>query len=160
MSINFGRQYGQFKGINKLDLNFKFIKNFILKRSYHDPWLAHYLNGSSKEMYTEYLSPTFTGKTFTQTAIICYTKLKLLLLAVELSNESGVGSHLTINPGSAVKIESGTRGFFIAGSSDETKKAYYYCELCHKDVTDLKLIKKCKCHRGKKRSLLFYFIYS
>jgi potassium large conductance calcium-activated channel subfamily M alpha protein 1 len=125
-----------------------------LKRSYHDPWLAHYLHGSSKEMYTEYLSPTFTGKTFTQTAIICYTKLKLLLLAVELSNENGIGSHLTINPGSAVKIESGTRGFFIAGSSDETKKAYYYCELCHKDVTDLKLIKKCKCHRGKKRSAL------
>lgn len=80
---------------------------------------------------------------------ICYTKLKLLLLAVEISNENGIGTHLTINPGSAVKIESGTRGFFIAGSCEETKRAYLYCELCYKDVSDLKLIKKCKCHRGE-----------
>lgn len=48
--------------------------------------------------------------------------MKLLLLAVELKNENGVGTHLTINPGSNVKIEIGTRGFFIAGSSDETKR--------------------------------------
>jgi hypothetical protein len=53
---------------------------------------------------------------------ICFTKLKLLLLAVEISNEDGSGSHLTINPGTQVHIEFGTRGFFVAGSSEETKR--------------------------------------
>lgn len=27
-------------------------------------------------------------------------------------------------------------------------RAYYYCELCHKDTTDLNKIKKCNCTRG------------
>ena len=53
---------------------------------------------------------------------ICFTKLKLLLVAVELSNEEGTGSHLSINPGSMVRIEPGTRGFFIAGSNDEIRR--------------------------------------
>lgn len=100
------------------------------------------------EMYTEYLSPSFMGKTFTQAAIICYTKLKLLLLAIESSNENGIGSHLSINPGSSVKVEAGTRGFFIAGSVEEIKRAFFYCEICHKDVIDLAMIKKCKCNHA------------
>lgn len=79
---------------------------------------------------------------------ICFTKLKLLLLAVESSNESGIGSHLSINPGSNVKVEAGTRGFFIAGSFEEIKRAFYYCEYCHKNVTDLNKIKECKCNQG------------
>ncbi|CAF0827923.1 unnamed protein product [Brachionus calyciflorus] len=123
--------------------------NILYKKHTEDPWLAHYLRGSSMEMYTEYLSPAFTGKTFTEAAIICYTKLKLLLLAVESSNESGYGSHLSINPGNTVRVESGTRGFFIAGSFEEIKRAYYYCELCHKDVVDLNKIKQCKCHQAR-----------
>lgn len=58
----------------------------------------------------------------TQNFSICYTKLKLLLLAIESSNENGIGSHLSINPGSSVKVEAGTRGFFIAGSVEEIKR--------------------------------------
>ena len=27
-------------------------------------------------------------------------------------------------------------------------RAYVYCEYCHKDVTVLSKIKKCKCHKG------------
>ena len=53
---------------------------------------------------------------------ICFTKLKLLLLAIELTNEDGVGSHLSINPGKQVMVEFGTRGFFIAGSAEEAKR--------------------------------------
>lgn len=79
-------------------------------------------------------------------------------MAVELSNEDGLGSHLSINPGAMVRIEPGTRGFFIAGSNEEIKRAYYYCENCHKDVTDLNDIKKCKCHHGNLP--LFFFIQS
>jgi potassium large conductance calcium-activated channel subfamily M alpha protein 1 len=70
-------------------------------------------------------------------------------MAVEISNSDGAGTHLSINPGSMLKIESGTRGFFIAGSNEEIKRALYYCENCHKDVVNLDDIKKCKCHHGK-----------
>lgn len=44
------------------------------------------------------------------------------MLAIESSNESGVGSHLSINPGNSEKVEPGTRGFFIAGSIEEIKR--------------------------------------
>ena len=89
-----------------------------------------------------------------------------------------MGSHLSINPGMSVRVEPGTRGFFIAGSNEEIKRyqiattwpsslttldsleytflflrAYYYCEICHKDFVDLSKIKKCKCHKGKSLSL-------
>lgn len=55
---------------------------------------------------------------------ICYTKLKLLLIAIESINENGIGSHLSINPGSTAKVQAGTRGFFIAGSHEEIKRYY------------------------------------
>ena len=87
---------------------------------------------------------------------ICYTKLKLLLIAIESSNENGIGSHISINPGNFIKVEPGTRGFFIAGSSDEIKRAYFYCEACHKNVTNLSKIKRCKCLNG--RALFGYHI--
>lgn len=38
-------------------------------------------------MYTETLSPTFTGMTFAQASELCFVKLKLLLLALEVSSE-------------------------------------------------------------------------
>ena len=41
----------------------------IFKSSTLDVWLAQYLRGASMEMYTEYLSSSFSGKTFTQTAM-------------------------------------------------------------------------------------------
>ena len=97
------------------------------------------------EIYTEYLSPTFYGKTFTETAMLdktlkkytplslisnvcvfflslCFTKLKLLLVAIEVSNENGNGSHLCVNPRKEVIIETGARGFFIGGSFEEVKR--------------------------------------
>jgi hypothetical protein len=52
----------------------------------------------------------------------CYSKLNLLLLAIETTNENGQGSSLSINPGTYKCIESGTRGFFIAGSIEEIKR--------------------------------------
>jgi hypothetical protein len=42
---------------------------FIKKSNTIDIWLKQYLRGASMEMYTEYLSPAFNGKTFTQAAM-------------------------------------------------------------------------------------------
>ncbi|KAL2733653.1 Calcium-activated potassium channel slowpoke, partial [Vespula maculifrons] len=75
---------------------------------------------------------------------LCFTKLKLLLLAIEIKGEGGVDSKISINPRGA-KIAANTQGFFIAQSADEVKRAWFYCKACHDDIKDETLIKKCKC---------------
>ena len=53
---------------------------------------------------------------------MCFTKLKLLLIAIEARSEDGSESCIAINPGSSIKIEQNTQGFFIAQSADEVKR--------------------------------------
>ncbi|XP_028981728.1 calcium-activated potassium channel slowpoke isoform X2 [Diachasma alloeum] len=107
-------------------------------------WQNDYLQGTGCEMYTEALSPSFTGMTFPQASELCFTKLKLLLLAIEIKGEAGADSKISINPRGA-KIAANTQGFFIAQSADEVKRAWFYCKACHEDIKDETLIKKCKC---------------
>ncbi|XP_039278328.1 calcium-activated potassium channel slowpoke isoform X7 [Nilaparvata lugens] len=107
-------------------------------------WQNDYLQGTGCEMYTETLSPSFTGMTFPQASELCFTKLKLLLLAIEIKGEDGSDSKISINPRGA-KISANTQGFFIAQSADEVKRAWFYCKACHEDIKDETLIKKCKC---------------
>lgn len=53
---------------------------------------------------------------------LCFTKLKLLLLAIEIKGgEEGNDSKISINPRGA-KIQANTQGFFIAQSADEVKR--------------------------------------
>lgn len=56
---------------------------------------------------------------------LCFTKLKLLLLAIEIKGEEGADSKISINPRSA-KIHANTQGFFIAQSADEVKRLRNY----------------------------------
>ncbi|XP_071452096.1 calcium-activated potassium channel slowpoke isoform X11 [Hetaerina americana] len=107
-------------------------------------WQNDYLQGTGCEMYTETLSPSFTGMTFPQASELCFTKLKLLLLAIEIKGEDGSDSKISINPRGA-KIQANTQGFFIAQSADEVKRAWFYCKACHDEIKDETLIKKCKC---------------
>ncbi|XP_026468052.1 calcium-activated potassium channel slowpoke [Ctenocephalides felis] len=108
-------------------------------------WTNDYLRGTGMEMYTETLSPTFIGMPFAQATELCFTKLKLLLLAIEIKGgEEGNDSKISINPRGA-KIQANTQGFFIAQSADEVKRAWFYCKACHDDIRDETLIKKCKC---------------
>nr|XP_036212933.1 calcium-activated potassium channel slowpoke isoform X23 [Bactrocera oleae] len=108
-------------------------------------WQNDYLQGTGCEMYTETLSPSFTGMTFPQASELCFSKLKLLLVAIEIKGaEEGADSKISINPRNA-KIQANTQGFFIAQSADEVKRAWFYCKACHEDIKDETLIKKCKC---------------
>lgn len=107
-------------------------------------WQNDYLQGTGCEMYTETLSPSFTSMSFPQASELCFTKLKLLLLAIEIKGEDGSDSKISINPRGA-KISANTQGFFIAQSADEVKRAWFYCKACHEDIKDETLIKKCKC---------------
>lgn len=70
-----------------------------------------YLNIQSKD--TEYYAWTRRR--------LCFTKLKLLLLAIEIKGEGGSDSKISINPRGA-KIAANTQGFFIAQSADEVKR--------------------------------------
>ncbi|XP_064096035.1 calcium-activated potassium channel slowpoke-like isoform X27 [Macrobrachium nipponense] len=125
------------------------MANLFAMRSYKtspdmSPWQDHYQQGSGMEMYKETLSPAFVDLEFNETSALCFSKLKLLLLAIEVKNEEGTDSKIAINP-KATKIQPNTQGFFIAQSADEVKRAWYYCKACHDDIKDETLIKKCKC---------------
>ncbi|XP_054166787.1 calcium-activated potassium channel slowpoke-like isoform X2 [Oppia nitens] len=109
-------------------------------------WQNDYLCGTGMEMYTENLSPAFMNMTFAQAAELCFVKLKLLLMAIEVTNENGDGgANIVINSKGNHRIQNSTQGFFIAQSADEVKRALWYCKSCHDDVKDEKLIRKCKC---------------
>ncbi|KYB25107.1 Calcium-activated potassium channel slowpoke-like Protein [Tribolium castaneum] len=114
-------------------------------------WQNDYLQGTGCEMYTETLSPSFTGMTFPQASELCFTKLKLLLLAIEVKGSEGADTKISINPRGA-KIVANTQGFFIAQSADEVKRAWFYCKACHEDIKDETLIKKCKCKNLTQRN--------
>ncbi|KAL6422518.1 hypothetical protein ACFW04_010646 [Cataglyphis niger] len=120
------------------------MANLFAMRSFKTAWQNDYLRGTGMEMYTETLSPTFIGMPFAKATELCFTKLKLLLLAIEIKGEGGSDSKISINPRGA-KIAANTQGFFIAQSADEVKRAWFYCKACHDDIKDETLIKKCKC---------------
>ncbi|KAI4457846.1 calcium-activated potassium channel alpha chain [Holotrichia oblita] len=107
-------------------------------------WTNDYLRGTGMEMYTETLSPSFIDMPFAQATELCFTKLKLLLLAIEVRGIEAADTKISINPRGA-KIQANTQGFFIAQSADEVKRAWYFCKACHEEVKDETLIKKCKC---------------
>ena len=50
-----------------------------------DSWQKHYLAGVGAEMYTEKLSYSFAGLSFPRVCEICYQKLNLLLIAVQVN---------------------------------------------------------------------------
>ncbi|XP_015189853.1 PREDICTED: calcium-activated potassium channel slowpoke isoform X5 [Polistes dominula] len=138
-------------GFSTMMANLFAMRSFKTKWSvdwYQSPniqaWQNDYLRGTGMEMYTETLSPTFIGMPFARATELCFTKLKLLLLAIEIKGEGGVDSKISINPRGA-KIAANTQGFFIAQSADEVKRAWFYCKACHDEIKDETLIKKCKC---------------
>ncbi|KAG8199714.1 hypothetical protein JTE90_022160 [Oedothorax gibbosus] len=126
------------------------VANLFAMRSYKTSpdtpkWQNDYLCGTGMEMYTETLSTSFVGMSFPQAAELCFVKLKLLLLAIEITHDDGADSKISINPKSQTKLTPDTQGFFIAQSADEVKRVWYYCKNCHEDIRDEKQIKKCKC---------------
>lgn len=76
---------------------------------------------------------------------LLFTRLGLLLLAIELKDDEKKECNVAINPGPNTIIQPQTQGFFIAQSADEVKRAFYWCKQCHEDIVDVSLIKKCKC---------------
>ncbi|XP_066022810.1 calcium-activated potassium channel subunit alpha-1 isoform X6 [Pocillopora verrucosa] len=111
-----------------------------------DSWKTYYIEGANLELYTETLSSSFKGMTFQQVAEICFGKLGLLLIAIETIKPDGE-KVFNINPLDKT-IEQRTRGYFIADSASEVKRALHYCVNCHADVKQPELIKECDCSKG------------
>ncbi|XP_038047113.1 calcium-activated potassium channel slowpoke-like isoform X2 [Patiria miniata] len=107
-------------------------------------WMSHYLHGCGNEIYTESLSRAFDGMNAPEVVKECFTKLKLLLIAVQQTNEFDE-AEIIINPGPLLLITQGTVGFFLAPDATEAKRAYYYCRACHGEGVGVEKIWRCEC---------------
>ncbi|VIO87610.1 calcium-activated potassium channel slo-1, putative [Brugia malayi] len=131
-------------GFSTMMANLFAMRSFKTSRNTPD-WLNLYLCGAGMEMYTDTLSHGFVGMTFPEAADLLFTRLGLLLLAIELKDDEKKECNIAINPAPTTTIQPQTQGFFIAQSADEVKRAFYWCKQCHEDIMDISLIKKCKC---------------
>merc|ERR1719394_1457831 len=95
-------------------------------------------------MYTETLSSSFSGMSFPQAAEICFVKLKLLLVAIEVKDKEENDAKIAINPRQA-RASTFTIGYFLAQSAGEVKRANFYCKGCHEDIKDEALVTRCMC---------------
>ncbi|KAM7080773.1 potassium channel subfamily U member 1 [Ciconia maguari] len=103
------------------------------------------LEDKDYKVVTFQLSNDFAGMTFVEVCRLCFVKLNLVLLGIELKFGSQGESAILINPSAQIKIHRNTMGFFIAHSLAEVKKAQFYCKACHSDIQDPEQIKKCQC---------------
>ncbi|XP_045142805.1 potassium channel subfamily U member 1 [Echinops telfairi] len=109
-------------------------------------WKKQFINGLKNKILTQRLSDDFEGMTFPEVSMICFTKLNLMLIAIEHKSaftEGFIG--LILNPSAQVRLHKNTIGFFIAESAKEVKRALFYCSTCHSDVNNPEIIAKCGC---------------
>ncbi|NXL32673.1 KCNU1 protein, partial [Glaucidium brasilianum] len=103
------------------------------------------LEDKDYKVMTSHLSSDFAGMTFVEVCRLCFVKLNLVLLGIELRFGSQGESTILINPSAQIKLHRNTMGFFIAHSLAEVKRAQFYCKACHSDIQDPEQIKKCQC---------------
>ncbi|XP_062400124.1 calcium-activated potassium channel subunit alpha-1-like [Sardina pilchardus] len=107
-------------------------------------WRRLYKEGMDKEIYTEYLSSSFTGLSFAEASKLCFLKLHMILIGIEYQDREGEYCVL-VNPPSHIKIKQKTLGFLIASDAADAHRASFYCRICHSDIEDISRMKPCKC---------------
>lgn len=90
------------------------------------------------------------GLQFSQVAEICYTRLNLLLLAIEARKYEG--GEIYINP-REMAINPNAIGLFMTDSADCAKRAWFYCRKCHANIKSERQVVKCDCKRTAVRQL-------
>ncbi|XP_075580295.1 potassium channel subfamily U member 1 [Pelecanus crispus] len=103
------------------------------------------LEDKDYKVMTFQLSNDFADMTFIEVCRLCFVKLNLVLLGIELKFGSQGESAILINPSAQIKLHQNTVGFFIAHSLAEVRRAQFYCKACHSDIQDPEQIKKCQC---------------
>ncbi|XP_071015280.1 calcium-activated potassium channel subunit alpha-1a-like [Oncorhynchus clarkii lewisi] len=106
-----------------------------------DTWQNLYREGLYNEIYTEHLSPSFIGMSFTQASKLCFLKLRLLLIGIEYQSGDQDFNH--------IKIKLWTLGFLIASNASDARRASMYCSVCHRDIKDLPRMRPCRCTEQK-----------
>ena len=76
-----------------------------------------YIKGASNEIYTSYFSEFFFGKNFHEAACFCFTKFKLMLLAIEENGRVYVNPSETRRPN--LVIGEDTIGYFVAQNRNQ-----------------------------------------
>ena len=76
-----------------------------------------YIKGASNEIYTSYFSEFFFGKNFHEAACFCFTKFKLMLLAIEENGRVFVNPSETRRPN--LVISEDTIGYFVAQNRNQ-----------------------------------------
>ena len=79
-----------------------------------------------------------------EVAEILYTKLNLVLIAIEARKYEG--GNIWINPRKK-RVTAHMIGLFITGSSDAAKRAWFYCRVCHEKLENIEDLKRCNCKK-------------
>ncbi|XP_021230461.1 potassium channel subfamily U member 1 isoform X2 [Numida meleagris] len=103
------------------------------------------LGDKDYKVMTFQLSNDFADMSFIEVCRLCFVKLNLVLLGIELKFGSQGESAILINPSPQIKLRRNTMGFFIAHSFAEVIRAHFYCKACHSDIQDPEQIEKCQC---------------
>ncbi|KAM9670590.1 potassium channel subfamily U member 1 [Dama dama] len=111
----------------------------------HEPWQKLFCKGLKNKILTQRLSNDFAGMSFPDACQLCFTKMRLMLIAIEYKSACHRYCGLILNPPAQVKLRKNTLGFFIAESAKDVKRAFFYCAICHSDVQTPELIEKCDC---------------
>ncbi|XP_012580231.1 PREDICTED: potassium channel subfamily U member 1 [Condylura cristata] len=118
-----------------------------------EPWQNYFIGGLKNKILTQRLSDDFVGMSFAQVSRLCFVKMKLMLIAIEHKSMFPNYCRLILNPPSQLRLCKNTLGFFIAESSKDVRRAFFYCATCHNDVYTPELIGRCNC-RGKSHNYL------
>ncbi|XP_055423079.1 potassium channel subfamily U member 1 [Bubalus kerabau] len=118
----------------------------------HEPWQQLFCNGLKNKILTQRLSNDFAGMSFPDACQLCFTKMHLMLIAIEYKSACHGYCGLILNPPAQVKLRKNTLGFFIAESAKDVKRAFFYCAICHSDVQTPELIEKCDCKSKTRRA--------
>ncbi|XP_047144550.1 calcium-activated potassium channel slowpoke isoform X2 [Hydra vulgaris] len=150
LKLGFMAQNCNAPGFSSLVGNLFGMRSNVIKEAISEceQWKAAYMLGAANEMYSSYLSNSFVGMTFPQAVELCYEKLNLLLIAIELKTKNG--KQFVINPmDKKLRLTRNTRGFFICQNAFDVERALRYCSACHKDLIDPEKMVKCKCRRNR-----------
>ncbi|KAB0346704.1 hypothetical protein FD754_011561 [Muntiacus muntjak] len=93
----------------------------------HEPWQKLFCKGLKNKILTQRLSNDFAGMSFPDACQLCFTKMRLMLIAIEYKSACHDYCGLILNPPAQVKLRKNTLGFFIAESAKDkrTDKAKY-----------------------------------
>ncbi|KAG5280844.1 hypothetical protein AALO_G00064650 [Alosa alosa] len=142
LKLGFMAQSCLVPGISTLLSNLFSMEGSVEKEDHS--WRKLYKEGMYMEIYTEYLSSTFTGLSFAEACKLCFLKLQMILIGIEY--QSGEEEFcVLVNPPSHIKIKHKTLGFLIASDAADARRASFYCCICHSDIDDISRMKPCKC---------------